>query len=43
MPTTRVTTYSDDFRGRRIATDGEVDFYEKRTYENLVSTNRRQT
>jgi len=35
MTTTRVTTYSYDFRGRRIATDGEVDFYEKRTYDNL--------
>ena len=34
MPT-RVTTYSYDFRGRRIATDGEVDFYEQRTYDNL--------
>ena len=35
MPTTRVTKYSYDFRGRRIATDGEIDFYEKRTYDNL--------
>ncbi|MEO8493493.1 MAG: RHS repeat-associated core domain-containing protein [Planctomycetota bacterium] len=35
MTTTRVTTYSYDFRGRRIATDGEVDAYEKRTYDNL--------
>lgn len=35
MPTTRITTYSYDFRGRRIATDGEIDFYEKRTYDNL--------
>jgi len=35
MTTTRVTTYSYDFRGRRIATDGEVDVYEKRTYDNL--------
>jgi len=35
MTTTRVTTHSYDFRGRRIATDGEVDFYEKRTYDNL--------
>ena len=33
--TTRGTTYSYDFRGRRIATDGEVDFYEKRVYDNL--------
>ncbi|MEO8494004.1 MAG: hypothetical protein ABI614_02965, partial [Planctomycetota bacterium] len=35
MTITRVTTYSYDFRGRRIATDGEVDAYEKRTYDNL--------
>ena len=35
MPTTRVTTFTHDFRGRRIATDGELDFYEKRTYDNL--------
>ena len=35
MSTTRVTTYFYDFRGRRIATDGEIDFYEKATYDNL--------
>ena len=35
MPTTRVTTFANDFRGRRIATDGEVDFYQKNTYDNL--------
>jgi hypothetical protein len=35
MTTTRVTTHSYDFRGRRIATDGEIDFYEKRFYDNL--------
>jgi hypothetical protein len=35
MTTTRVTTFSYDFRGRRIATDGEVDFYEKINYDNL--------
>jgi len=35
MTTSRVTTYSYDFRGRRIATDGEIDFYEKRFYDNL--------
>ena len=35
MTTTRVTTFSYDFRGRRIATDGEVDFYEKTYFDNL--------
>ena len=35
MPTTRATTFSYDFRGRRIATDGEVDFYEKNYFDNL--------
>jgi len=35
MPTTRVTTFTHDFRGRRIATDGEVDLYQKTTYDNL--------
>ncbi|WP_245764674.1 RHS repeat-associated core domain-containing protein [Planctomicrobium piriforme] len=31
----RVTSYSYDFRNRLIATDGEEDFYETRTYDNL--------
>ena len=35
MMTIRVTTYTYDFRNRRIATDGEVDFYEELTYDNL--------
>lgn len=35
MTTTGVTTHSYDFRGRRIATDGEIDFYEKSFYDNL--------
>jgi len=35
MATKRVTKYTYDFRGRRIATDGEGDFYEKTTYDNL--------
>ena len=35
MPSTRVTTYTDDWRGRRTAVDGEEDFYEKTFYDNL--------
>jgi hypothetical protein len=35
MTTTRVTSFTYDWRGRRIATDGEVDFYEQTTYDNL--------
>lgn len=35
MTTTRVTAFTYDWRGRRIATDGEVDFYEQTTYDNL--------
>lgn len=31
MPTTRVTKDSYDFRGRRIATDGEVEMERKET------------
>lgn len=31
----RVTTYTYDFRGRRTAVDGEIDFYQKNTYDNL--------
>ncbi|MEQ9410365.1 MAG: RHS repeat-associated core domain-containing protein [Fuerstiella sp.] len=33
--TTRVTTYEYDYRDRRTDTDGEEDFYEKVTYDNL--------
>lgn len=32
---TRVTAMSYDFRNRRTAADGEVDFYQKDTYDNL--------
>ncbi|MDP1797697.1 MAG: hypothetical protein Q8K78_09460, partial [Planctomycetaceae bacterium] len=32
---TRVTTFCYDFRGRRIATDGEIDFFQCDTYDNL--------
>lgn len=34
MPT-RTTSYTYDFRGRRTATDGEEDLYEKTYYDNL--------
>jgi hypothetical protein len=43
---TRVTSYSYDFRNRRTATDGEEDFYEALTYDNLnrvTRTDRRNT
>lgn len=33
--TSRVTTFSYDWRNRRTATDGEVDYYEKTYYDNL--------
>ncbi|MEJ7594318.1 MAG: hypothetical protein WKF77_22505 [Planctomycetaceae bacterium] len=33
--TTRVTTLGYDFRSRQTTTDGEIDYYEKRTYDNL--------
>lgn len=33
--TTRVTAFTYDFRNRRTDTDGEVDFYEQLTYDNL--------
>jgi hypothetical protein len=33
--TTRVTNYLHDFRNRQIAQDGELDFYETYTYDNL--------
>jgi RHS repeat-associated protein len=42
----RVTTLLYDWRDRRIATDGEVDFYEQRCYDNLdrvIRTDRRDT
>jgi RHS repeat-associated protein len=32
---TRVTTFTYDFRDRRIETDGEIDFFEKLTLDNL--------
>jgi hypothetical protein len=44
--TTRVTTYTYDFRNRRLTTDGEEDFYEELTYDNLdhvTRTDRRDT
>src|ERR1700722_9382517 len=31
----RVTTYGYDFRDRRIYTDGEINFYEAYTYDNV--------
>ena len=33
--TTRVTSMSYDFRGRRIGTDGEIDHFDHLTYDNL--------
>jgi hypothetical protein len=33
--TSRVTSFGYDWRNRRISTDGEVDVYEKRFYDNL--------
>ena len=33
--TTRVTDYAYDWRGRSVTTDGELDFFEKRSYDNL--------
>ena len=44
--TTRVTAMGFDFRDRKIATDGEVDFYEEVYYDNLnrvVETQRYDT
>ena len=44
--TTRVTTYTYDWRGRRVATDGEVDFYQETADDNLdrpTVTQRRDT
>ena len=33
--TIRVTTMDYDFRNRTVTTDGEIDFYQKLTYDNL--------
>ena len=33
--TNRVTTMTYDFRNRLITTDGEIDYFEQRTYDNL--------
>jgi RHS repeat-associated protein len=44
--TTRVTTFLYDWRDRRTATDGEVDFYEQLCFDNLgrvIHTDRRDT
>ena len=44
--TTRVTTFLYDWRDRRTDTDGEVDYYEQRCYDNLgriLRTDRRDT
>ncbi len=32
---TRVTTFSYDYRNRRTETDGEIDYFQKVTYDNL--------
>jgi RHS repeat-associated protein len=43
---TRVTTYGYDFRDRKIYTDGEINFYEAYTYDNvsrLIQTDRYDT
>jgi hypothetical protein len=43
---TRVTSYQYDFRNRRTVTDGEEDFYQELTYDNLdqvIRTDRRDT
>lgn len=44
--TSRVTSYGYDFRNRRTFADGEVDFYEVYTYDNLdriTQTDRKNT
>jgi hypothetical protein len=44
--TTRVTEHAYDWRGRRVTTDGELDYFEKRYYDNLdraVKTERYDT
>lgn len=43
---TRVTSYTYDFRNRRITMDGEVDVYQVLTYDNLdriIQTDRKDT
>jgi RHS repeat-associated protein len=44
--TTRVTTMTYDFRNRNVTTDGEVDYFQRLTYDNLnrvVKTERYDT
>lgn len=44
--TTRVTSYGYDFRNRKVYTDGEIDFYETYSYDNLnrlLQTDRQDT
>lgn len=44
--TTRVTSLGHDWRGRSVTTDGELDYFEKRYYDNLdrvVKTERYDT
>ena len=44
--TARVTSYEYDFRNRRTATDGEVDYFEELFYDNLnhvIQADRRNT
>ncbi len=38
--TTRVTSYIYDYRGRQTAIDGEIDFYQVNTYDNLGQVTR---
>ncbi|MBX3452388.1 MAG: hypothetical protein KF777_22720 [Planctomycetaceae bacterium] len=43
---TRVTTFTYDYRGRRLTTDGEIDFFQKEYHDNLdrvVKTERYDT
>jgi RHS repeat-associated protein len=35
VSTTRVINFGYDFRNRQTTTDGEIDYYEKKTYDNL--------
>ena len=44
--TTRVTTLAHDFRGRLVDTNGEIDYFQRQTYDNLdhvVKTDRFNT
>jgi len=44
--TTRVTQFEYDFRGRQTVVDGEIDFYQETTYDNLnnaIQVDRRNT